>query len=173
MAHLGGRHPRSPALSEPHDLGLPRVVLDTNAWLDLLLFEDPRIGRLGAAMRRGELLAITDGDCRDEWLRVLAYPQLRLDPARRLALAAAFDLLAHRASAAPANAVAPRLPRCSDPDDQKFLQLALDSGARWLISRDRAVLALGRRTQRAGWFQIVTPQAWAVAPAAAPFGGAT
>ena len=50
------------------------------------------------------------------------------------------------------------LPRCADPDDQKFLQLALASGARWLVSRDGDVLALGRRTRRDGLFEIVSPQ---------------
>ncbi|MDQ3205391.1 MAG: putative toxin-antitoxin system toxin component, PIN family [Pseudomonadota bacterium] len=149
---------------------LPRVVLDTNAWLDLLLFEDPRIARLGDALRAGIVQAVISPGCRSEWLRVLDYPQLRLPPAQREGLSARLDALAVcidppdvtpvRVSSA---AHTPRLPRCADPDDQVFLQLALDSGARWLVSRDRAVLALGRRTLRAGWFEIVEPWGWSLA----------
>ena len=51
-------------------------------------------------------------------------------------------------------------PRCRDPDDQKFLDLAASSGARWLLSRDDHLLSLARRTRRDGLFEIVTPQAW-------------
>lgn len=136
------------------------VVLDTNVCLDLLLFGDPRAARLSAALRERRVVAVTNTACRDEWRQVLAYPQLRLDPARQDALLAAFDALAQ---AWPDDAPvpdAPPLPRCADPDDQKFLQLALAANARWLISRDQAVLALRRRVQRAGLFEILEPQEW-------------
>ncbi|MEW9625771.1 PIN domain-containing protein [Rhodanobacter geophilus] len=62
-------------------------------------------------------------------------------------------------------ASAPRLPRCRDPDDQKFLELARACGAQWLLSRDRELLRLARRTRREHGFDIVTPQAWAQAQA--------
>lgn len=140
----------------------PRIVLDTNAWLDLLLFGDPRAAALHTALDAGAVLAIGNAECRAEWLRVLDYPQLRLDNARRDHLLRAFDLLVHPLLEPATPAAVVRLPRCADPDDQKFLQLALDSGARWLVSRDRAVLALARRSARAGWFRIMTPQAWSM-----------
>ena len=57
---------------------VPRVVLDTNVCLDLLLFGDPRAAALHAALRAGTVIAMTDEHCRAEWLRVLAYPQLGL-----------------------------------------------------------------------------------------------
>jgi predicted nucleic acid-binding protein len=47
------------------------------------------------------------------------------------------------------------MPRCSDPDDQKFIELASASGAQILVSKDRAVLKLRRRC--ASQFRIVTP----------------
>ncbi|MHB8912727.1 MAG: putative toxin-antitoxin system toxin component, PIN family [Lysobacter sp.] len=141
----------------------PRIVLDTNACLDLWVFADPRAAGLLAALQAGAIEAVTNTACRDEWRRVLHYPQLRLSDAARLVHADAYDALAHYlpADTQPLRADVP-LPRCADPDDQKFLQLALTSGARWLVSRDRDVLALGRRTRRDGLFEIVSPQAWAV-----------
>lgn len=138
----------------------PRLVLDTNACLDLLLFEDPRAARLRAALDARTVLAVTNSECRSEWLRVLEYPQLALDDARRARLLDAFDNLAVCLPAGRGDTPGIRLPRCTDRDDQKFVQLAFDAGARWLVSRDRQVLALGRRTMRAGWFQIVTPESW-------------
>jgi predicted nucleic acid-binding protein len=74
---------------------------------------------------------------------------------------AAFDLAV---SLLPAAAMTPRpevkLPRCADPDDQKFLELALASGAECLLSKDKALLQLARRTAREGWFLILCPSAW-------------
>jgi len=139
---------------------ISRAVLDTNVCLDLLLFRDPRTADLLAALQSGEVTAVTNTACRDEWLRVLHYPQLRLSDDDRAALRSAFDSLicCLPEDVAPATPATP-LPRCKDPDDQKFLQLAQSAGARWLISRDQHVLALGRRTQRDGLFAILPPQA--------------
>ena len=40
--------------------------------------------------------------------------------------------------------------RCRDPDDQKFIDLALARSAAWLFSRDKALLALARRARSRG-----------------------
>lgn len=139
-------------------------MLDTNAWLDLLVFRDPRAAALDAALRTGDVVAVVDDACRAEWLRVLDYPVLELAPDRRAALEGEFDRLVHRVdSGAPARP----LPRCKDPDDQKFLELALACGARWLVTRDRALLALARRMEREGAFEIVEPIHWSGIGAAA------
>lgn len=144
----------------------PRAVLDTNVWLDLLVFRDPRAAGLDAALRSGTVAAAVDDACIEEWRRVLGYPLLALEPERRVALDAEFARLTLRLEPAPHSGP---LPRCKDPDDQKFLELALVCGARWLVSRDRALLALARRTVREGWFDIVTPQTWSLpAPHAVP-----
>ena len=68
------------------NIAAPRVVLDTNACLDLWVFADPRAAGLLAALQAGALQAVTNTTCRDEWLRVLHYPQLQLTDAARLAL---------------------------------------------------------------------------------------
>jgi uncharacterized protein len=49
--------------------------------------------------------------------------------------------------------------RCTDADDQKFIDLALAHRARWLLSRDRAVLKLARRARPLG-LDILTPEGW-------------
>lgn len=135
-------------------------MLDTNAWLDLLVFRDPRAAALDGALRSGVVIAVVDEGCRAEWRRVLDYPALALSTDHRDAIDAEFGQLARRiTTAAPPHA----LPRCGDPDDQKFLELALASGARWLVTRDRALLALARRTAREGWFEIVEPDRWRLA----------
>ena len=136
----------------------PRIVLDTNAWLDLLVFGDPRISAIGTALAEGRVEAITSPACREEWRRVLGYPVLALAPERHAPLLAAFDARASSIEAPPPAGVA--LPACRDGDDQKFLELALAGGARWLVTRDRALLRLDRRTRRDGLFAILVPEAW-------------
>jgi len=153
-----------------------RVVLDTNVCLDAFVFADPRAATLVAALEAGEVQAVTREDCRAEWLAVLGYPALKLDDARRQEAMARFDryvtLLPDDASPvertdAPLRADAPlrpdaprRAPRCRDPDDQMFLELAVSAGATVLFSRDSEVLRLARRTKREGLFDITTPEAW-------------
>jgi putative PIN family toxin of toxin-antitoxin system len=136
----------------------PRIVLDTNVCLDLFVFGDPRVAMLRAALQSGDVVAVSNAECREEWLRVLGYPQLRLDEVARASAIAAFDAQVRLLPTVPA--AAGLLPRCADPDDQKFLQLAHASGARWLLSRDDALLVLARRTRRDGLFEILSSDSW-------------
>ena len=149
-----------PARSAGGKRTVPRVVLDTNVCLDLFLFRDPRVVALEAALQSGQVHAVTDAACREEWLRVLRYPQLALDEAARARAVAAFDAIVECVPAGESEAALSPLPRCGDPDDQKFLELARNAGAGWLVSRDDELLRLGRRTRRDGLFEIIEPQAW-------------
>ncbi|QJE02643.1 PIN domain-containing protein [Massilia forsythiae] len=133
------------------------IVLDTNVCLDLFVFHDPRWAGLLAALAGGAVQAVTRADCRDEYLAVLHYPHLPLDDDSRPRAAARFDALIQ--------VVAPgqkpvRLPACSDRDDQKFLEVARDSGAAVLVTKDKALLKCGKRTAKEGLFRIMGPEAW-------------
>ncbi|QQP96022.1 PIN domain-containing protein [Lysobacter enzymogenes] len=139
--------------------GAPRIVLDSNVCLDLFAFRDPAAAPLLQALREGAVAAVTDAECRAEWQRILDYPKLALDADLRASCLRDYDQLL-RPFAGVAAADAAPLPRCADPDDQKFLELAQAAGARWLLSRDHALVVLGRRTARAGLFEIMTPRTW-------------
>jgi uncharacterized protein len=134
----------------------PLVVLDTNVVLDWLLFADPGLQALASAIRQGRLCWIATAAMRGEFNHVLG---------RGLAAAHGADLesfvfaweqhcVEHR-TAPPAAAPL----RCTDTDDQKFLDLALAAGARWLVSRDRALLKLRSRAAARG-LAIVAPNQW-------------
>lgn len=140
------------------------IVIDTNVCLDLFVFHDPRWASLLAALESGELVAVTRADCRDEYLAVLNYPHLPLDDAGRARAVQRFDTLL-RVVAPGAKPV--RLPVCTDRDDQKFLELARDAEAEVLITKDKALLKLGRRTAREGLFKVMLPEAWLKARSAA------
>lgn len=141
-----------------------RLVLDTNVLLDLFVFHDPRWDGLLDALRSGAVQAVTREDCRQEWLHVLHYPHLPLDDDRRTAAVAECDRLV---GVGDATADGAPLPACSDRDDQKFLELARDAQAAVLVTKDKALLKLAKRTARAGMFRILTPQAWLQEQAAA------
>lgn len=134
-----------------------RLVLDTNVLLDLFVFRDPRWAALMLALQHGKVEAVSRADCRDEWRHVLRYPHLPLSEETRPAAQAQFDALITMVTAPATGAP---LPACSDRDDQKFLELARDSQASMLVTKDKALLKLTRRTARAGLFRILTPEAW-------------
>ena len=125
-----------------------RVVLDTNVSLDLLLFDDPSTRTLRAALDDGQLDWIATEAMGAEFARVLGYPAIARQCLTRgrsaQALQAAWFATVRIVPEPGATAV-----RCSDPDDQGFIDLALRHGA-LLLSRDRAVLQLAHRLASSG-----------------------
>jgi putative PIN family toxin of toxin-antitoxin system len=141
----------------------PRVVLDTNVCLDLFMFRDPRWQTLMDALTGGEIAALTREDCRRELELVLAYERMKLSAAMQAAILAEFDQLISLHTGVPdAGADMPltALPVCKDSDDQKFLELALACEADVLITKDKALLKLARKTARNGQFRILSPEGW-------------
>ncbi|HEU4589670.1 MAG TPA: putative toxin-antitoxin system toxin component, PIN family [Steroidobacteraceae bacterium] len=138
-------------------------MLDTNVCLDLFLFRDAACVPLAGALADGHVQAVADAACREEWLRVLHYPSVPIRPEQRAELRERFDAAMLTLPGPTAPADLPSLPTCRDPDDQKFLELAQASGAQWLISKDRDLLKLARRTRKAGLFLILKPEQWSPA----------
>lgn len=137
----------------------PRIVLDTNVCLALFLYADPACAALRGLL--GWHRAVANAATRGEWLRVLQQGRFPFQQEHRLAAAAAFDQCTLQLDAAPRGIL---LPRCRDPDDQKFLELARDAGAVALVTRDRELLRLARRTRRTAGFDVLTPEALAGGP---------
>ncbi|KVE42205.1 PIN domain-containing protein [Burkholderia sp. BDU5] len=212
-----------------------RVVLDSNVWIDILVFDDPAARPIRDALETGAITALIDARCLVELERVLDYPQFKarsVDKAAALATVArlservgepdrggsreaaattgaganrslaaassagasnspnplnasdlpdatdATDVQAGRMdSPSPADTAAPSpaadappprgLPKCKDRDDQKFLELAYAARADWLVSKDRALLKLARRTERDFGFRIAQPAPFAACALAA------
>ena len=142
-----------------------RLVLDTNIWLDLLVFRDPGIAAIceAHAARRAEILVDADGE--GELIRALAYDfgKHTLDAAGQAARAAEFRQMSVHAKSKTVGGAA-TLPLCRDPDDQKFLETALAVRADILITKDKALLDLARRVP----FRILTPAAFAALDVNAP-----
>ena len=100
---------------------------------------------------------LTDEPCLAEFQRVLAYGQFKLSAERQAEIHSVYCAIARQAGE-PKIFSAP-LPRCSDRDDQKFLELARAANAGWLVTADKALLKMARRIRQAAPFSIVTPDA--------------
>jgi len=139
-----------------------RLVLDTNVWLDWLVFADAGVAPILNAVTRGNAIVCMSSACESELIRVLGYPlsgrALNTD-AQAAALARCRDVTCGADRFTPHAITA--LPRCVDPDDQMFLELARDSGADALITKDRDLLALATRKARPLPFRICTPREFA------------
>ena len=136
-----------------------RLVLDTNVWLDWLVFDDPGVRSLKAVVAAGEADVFMASDCQQELERVISYPLGRatLDASAQAACLEEYRRVVSLLQSSPREP-ATRLPVCRDPADQKFLELARDCGADFLVTKDRALLALARRQDPSLSFRIVTPQ---------------
>ena len=152
-----GETPPAPILIEP-TAPASLLVLDTNVVLDWVAFGDARVQPIAAAIERGALRAATSGACLAELRRALGYAQLKLDAATQ---ALAYEhYRAHATLFEVPAAAAAGLPRCEDPDDQKFLELAWHARASHLLTRDKALLKLARRLAESGRFAVLAPDAF-------------
>ncbi len=138
------------------------VVLDTNVVLDWLVFRDPECANLAAAIVTGQLRWIGTRAMRDELAHVLARGHLNAWAPDLAIIWAHWDRYCLELPT-PAPAGQPARLRCSDPDDQKFIDLAIACRAPWLLSRDRAVRKLARRLRELG-IDTLPPDQWVMPP---------
>ena len=135
----------------------PLVVLDTNVILDLFFFQDAGCARLLEAISADRCRWIASQAMRAEVDHVLQRGLQGAWPGDADTVGAAW---ARWATEIEPDGRPPRAGmRCTDADDQKFIDLALQIGARSLLSADRAVLRLARRGRDHG-LDILTVKQW-------------
>ena len=146
----------SPA-GTPLETAVVTAVLDTNVVLDLLLFKDSRVQHLRQALIARALRWIATERMLVELGQVLRRAALahwghdsEVLMAEALQCCQRVDVCAESGG---------RVPRCIDPDDQIFIDLAWRWPAMLLFSRDRAVLRLARPARAHGLW-IGTPERW-------------
>ncbi len=108
------------------------------------VFDDPATRALKLALQRGQIRWLATSAMRAELVRVLAYPKMM----QRLSLyqlrtASGFDARSMHRPISSLSAPKATL-TCADPDDQKFIDLAVAHQAT-LISKDKAVLCMAKR----------------------------
>jgi putative PIN family toxin of toxin-antitoxin system len=136
---------------------VPRVVLDTNVFLDCWVFEDAAARPLRAALEMGRVLPVRSAATDAELVDVIARPQFA---ARAAAGKTLLDWWQRQARLIEVNAVAPV--RCSDPADQRFLDLAFAAQAHVLVTKDKALLATAPTARRHHLFVVPPDRAESV-----------
>lgn len=150
--------PDFPRSGLPEVCGSPLAVLDTNVVLDWLVFADVAAAPLARALESGAVHWVGSAAMLEELAVVVRRPALaRWHPQPEVVLARAQACCRQVAEPPPRPA---GWPVCRDPADQKFFDLAVVRGARWLVTRDRALLHLRRAAARQG-VTVCTPAAWA------------
>jgi putative PIN family toxin of toxin-antitoxin system len=114
-----------------------RVVLDTNVLVSGLLFGGTP-GKLLDLWKIGTIRLMMSRVMLDEFLRVLAYPKLRLSE-EEIHYLLYVEVLPHveMVEVHPGPILIP-----ADPSDDMFLRCALAAGAKYILSGDRHLLQL-------------------------------
>jgi uncharacterized protein len=135
----------------------PRVVLDTNTVLDWIVFADEPAVCIGTAVSQRTVDWLASARMLDELRAVLSRP---LPPRWEAARAQARMLdVASMVLLCPEPQPGPNALVCRDPDDQVFIDLAMQHSPALLLTRDRALLDLRRRAAARG-VTVATPAAW-------------
>jgi predicted nucleic acid-binding protein len=136
------------------------LVLDSNVVLDLWLFDDPRVCALRSAVESEQVRWVATTALLDEVAHVMV-AGLKGQSER---VSANNERVLNASRTWPQVVVAPapsahHALRCTDSDDQKFIDLALALAPAWLLSRDKAVLRLAKRAAALG-VHIAAPERW-------------
>src|SRR5260370_24786445 len=134
-----------------------RAVLDTNVWLDWLVFDDPSAAPIKAAVAASRVEVLIDAACEAELERALGYDlgKRAVDVA---ACIAECRRVARRIESPVPGAERAKLPACRDPEDHNFLEAALAARPELLLTQDRALLELAPRVAA---FPILAPEGFA------------
>jgi putative PIN family toxin of toxin-antitoxin system len=132
----------------------PRVVLDSNVVLSALLFSSGRLSWLRTAWTQRRVVPLASRATLDELIRVLSYPTFRLSAADITAILSDYVPFVETVTVADQGPVRASAP---DPDDQRFLDLALVGRASFLVTGDPALLTAvppeGTRVVSPAWLR--------------------
>lgn len=130
-----------------------RVVFDTGVVVSALIFTEGRLGWMRREWREGRAVPLVSRSTVEELLRVFAYPKFGLTANERDELLGEYLPFAE---AIAESKRAPRVPRCRDPQDQMFLELAVTGDADVIVTGDADLLAVAAEFS----IPILRPEAW-------------
>ena len=116
------------------------VILDTNVLLDIFVFRDERSLLLQQMIQNQERQLIYCQAMHDEFIDVLSRSQFQLNQFHQEAILHQWLNLANQVVLTESAPL-----RCSDPDDQIFIDLAYQTRPSLLVSKDNALIMLRKR----------------------------
>ena len=121
-----------------------RAVCDTNVVVSALVLSTGRLSQIRAAWQVGALIPLVSKSTVEALIRVLNYPKFRLTAEEQSELLG--DYLPYAETVEVSNISVDQV-KCRDPDDKKFLDLAIAAHADWLITGDPDLLTLSGQTR--------------------------
>jgi len=115
----------------------PRVVIDTSVFISALLF-DGAAGQLVDFWQQGKIIFLVSGEVLKEYIAVLSYPKFKLTKEEIKSLVESEVIPFFE----PVNVTTKVEIITIDPADNKFLELAEDGKADFILSSDKHLLDL-------------------------------
>lgn len=123
-----------------HPRKVPLAVLDSNVVFDVWYWNDKDAQVLKTAILEKRLQLVSTPSCLKEFAVVLNRPQFKLSESEQDRLLE--NVLSH---VTVARSSVEGMVRCRDTDDEKFLNLAFETRADFLFTKDKTVLRAGRK----------------------------
>ena len=121
----------------------PRLVIDTNVFVSGLISGEGPPARLLRAVRDKRAIHVVSDPIVEEYLRVLDYPRIRRY--RKITDAFVADIAAYLVYQTERVELRSRIRMSPDPDDDLFLNTAVDGRTTLLVSGDKTDLLTLRR----------------------------
>jgi putative PIN family toxin of toxin-antitoxin system len=116
----------------------PRLVIDTNVFVSGLISESGSPAQILKAIQQRKVIHLVSDPIVEEYLRVLDYPQIRRF--KKITNEFVADIAAYLVYETERVELASIIRLSPDPDDDVFLETAVDGRANWLVTNDKADL---------------------------------
>ena len=153
--HLG----RAAGTRYPAPMQPKLIVIDSQSLFDWMVFGDPACAHWAATLGGTDWEWIFTSEMKAEFDFVAAKGFGGRWPVDAEAVASAWTRHGRRVDTPPPPGATSRL-HCTDPDDQKFIDLAIAVRAHTLVTRDKALLKLARRAETRHGLRVCTPRTW-------------
>jgi len=122
----------------PDDKIRPRLVIDTNVFVSGLISAAGSPAQILRAIQRRKVIHLVSDPIVEEYLRVLDYPQIR--KFKKITDEFVADIAAYLVYQTERVELVSNVRLSPDPDDDVFLETAVDGKANWLVTNDKADL---------------------------------
>lgn len=116
----------------------PRLVIDTNVFVSGLISAAGSPAQILRAIQRRKVIHLVSDPIVEEYLRVLDYPQIR--KFKQITDEFVADIAAYLVYQTERVELVSSIRLSPDPDDDVFLETAVDGRANWLVTNDKADL---------------------------------